>query len=315
MTTLETIKSEGPGRSFRRKARKTRPLNRGDHLAGWLFVLPMVLGFILLLLVPLIMALYMSFTDWPLLGEAKLIGFENYRTIAGDAEFWRVLGNTLYFAVGLVPLNITLALLLAIPLSKNIRGAGFFRTLIFIPVMTSLVVWSIVWKYMFATDSGFINQLLRMIGITGPAWLYDTRLAMPVVIVTSLLKNVGLNMVLFIAALQQVPAQLYEAARIDGAGRMRIFFRITVPMITPTIFLTLMMTIIGSLKVFGQIYVMTQGGPSGSTKVLVYNIWERAFKLFEFGYASALAYVLFVITLLLTLAQWQMRKRWVLNES
>ncbi|WP_411552686.1 carbohydrate ABC transporter permease [Paenibacillus lautus] len=315
MTTLETIKSEGPGRPFRRKARKNRPLNRGDHLAGWLFVLPMVLGFVLLLLVPLMMALYMSFTDWPLLGEAKLIGFENYRTIAGDAEFWRVLGNTLYFAAGLVPLNIILALLLAIPLSKNIRGAGFFRTLIFIPVMTSLVVWSIVWKYMFATDSGFINQLLRMIAITGPAWLYDTRLAMPVVIVTSLLKNVGLNMVLFIAALQQVPAQLYEAARIDGAGRMRIFFRITVPMITPTIFLTLMMTIIGSLKVFGQIYVMTQGGPSGSTKVLVYNIWERAFKLFEFGYASALAYVLFIITLLLTLAQWQMRKRWVLNES
>ncbi|WFB58885.1 sugar ABC transporter permease [Paenibacillus sp. BR1-192] len=315
MTTLETIKSEGPGRPFRRKARKNRPLNRGDHLAGWLFVLPMVLGFVLLLLVPLMMALYMSFTDWPLLGEAKLIGFENYRTIAGDAEFWRVLGNTLYFAAGLVPLNIILALLLAIPLSKNIRGAGFFRTLIFIPVMTSLVVWSIVWKYMFATDSGFINQLLRMTGITGPAWLYDTRLAMPVVIVTSLLKNVGLNMVLFIAALQQVPAQLYEAARIDGAGRMRIFFRITVPMITPTIFLTVMMTIIGSLKVFGQIYVMTQGGPSGSTKVLVYNIWERAFKLFEFGYASALAYVLFVITLLLTLAQWQMRKRWVLNES
>lgn len=229
MTTLETIKSEGPGRPFRRKARKTRSLNRGDHLAGWLFVLPMVLGFVLLLLVPLIMALYMSFTDWPLLGEAKLIGFENYRTIAGDAEFWRVLGNTLYFAAGLVPLNIILALLLAIPLSKNIRGAGFFRTLIFIPVMTSLVVWSIVWKYMFATDSGFINQLLRMIGITGPAWLYDTRLAMPVVIVTSLLKNVGLNMVLFIAALQQVPAQLYEAARIDGAGRMRIFSELPYP--------------------------------------------------------------------------------------
>lgn len=312
MATVEQINVKNAGRKTKRR---TGALNKGDHAAGWLFVAPMVLGFVLLLLIPLGMALYMSLTDWPLLGEANFVGLDNYRAITGDAEFWRVLGNTLYFAAGLVPANIVLALLLALPLSKNIRGAGAFRTVIFIPVMTSLVVWSIVWKYMFATDSGFINQLLRLLGITGPAWLYDTSLAMPVVIVTSLLKNVGLNMVLFIAALQQVPVQLYEAARIDGAGRARTFFRITVPMITPTIFLTVIMTIIGSLKVFGQIYVMTQGGPSGSTEVLVYTIWERAFKLFEFGYASALAYVLFIIILLLTLVQWQMRKRWVLNES
>ncbi|WNR44849.1 carbohydrate ABC transporter permease [Paenibacillus roseipurpureus] len=295
--------------------KKVNRLSREANLTGWLFVSPMVLGFILLLLVPLLTAFYMSLTDWPLLGEARFIGFDNYATIMSDADFWKVLGNTLAFAAGLVPLNIVLALLLALLLSKNFAGMGWFRTAIFVPVMTSLIVWSIVWKYMFATDSGFINQVLQVIGIQGPAWLYNPNLAMPAVIVTSVLKNVGLNMVLFIAALQQVPVHLYEAAKIDGSGRTRTFFQVTIPMITPTIFLTVIMTIIGSLKVFGQIYVMTQGGPSGSTKVLVYYIWEKAFKLYEFGYASSLAYILFFIVMGLTLVQWQLRKRWVFHEN
>ncbi|WP_258959081.1 carbohydrate ABC transporter permease [Paenibacillus tyrfis] len=206
-------------------ARSANPLARGANLTGWLFVAPMVLGFVTLLLIPLVTAFYMSLTDWPLLGEATFTGLDNYRTILTDSEFWKVLGNTVYFAAGLVPLNIILALLLAVPLSKSLPGMGMYRTVMFIPVMTSLIVWSIVWKYMFATDSGFINQLLQLIGIQGPAWLYNTKLAMPAVIVTSVLKNVGLNMVLFIAALQQVPVQLYEAARIDGASKPATFFR------------------------------------------------------------------------------------------
>ncbi|QMV45128.1 carbohydrate ABC transporter permease [Cohnella cholangitidis] len=275
----------------------------------------MVIGFTLLLLFPMGLALYMSLTDWPLLGDHKFIGLDNYEHIMSDSLFWKVLTNTVYFTVGLVPLNIVLALLLALLLSKSLRGIGFFRTAIFVPVMTSLIVWSIVWKYMFATDSGLINQLLMLFDIKGPAWLYDTDLAMPAVIVTSVLKNVGLNMVLFIAALQQVPRSLYEAATLDGAGKTKSFFNVTLPMITPTVFLTVVMTVIGSLKVFGQIFVMTQGGPSNSTKVLVYYIWEKAFKLFQLGYASSLAFVLFFVVLVLTLVQWQLRKRWVFNES
>lgn len=296
--------------------KRKHPLSREAAVTGWLFVAPMVLGFITFLIAPLIMAFYMSLTDWPILGDAKFIGSANYNAIIADAEFWKIIGNTFYFSAGLVPLNIILALGLALLLAKGKPGMGLFRTAIFVPVMTSLIVWAIVWKYLFATDTGFINQLLQLFfGVQGPAWLYNTQLAMPAVIVTSVLKNVGLNMVLFIAALQQVPAQLYEAAKIDGAGRRTVFFQVTVPMITPTIFLTVIMTVIGSLKVFGQIYVMTQGGPSGSTKVLVYYIWEKAFKLFEFGYASALAYVLFFIILIFTLIQWQLRKRWVFHEN
>lgn len=302
--------------SRKAKAKAGRnPFTREANITGWLFVSPMVLGFLVLLLGPLMIAFYMSLTDWPLLGEASFIGLDNYTAIFSDAEFWTVIGNTLYFAAGLVPLNIVLALGLALLLVRQLPGIGFFRTAIFVPVMTSLIVWAIVWKYLFATDSGFINQILQLFGITGPSWLYNPKLAMPVVIVTSVLKNVGLNMVLFIAALQQVPAQLYEAARIDGAGAARRFFRITIPMITPTLFLTALLTIIGSLKVFGQIYVMTQGGPGNSTKVLVYYIWEKAFKNFEFGYASALAFVLFFIIFVFTLLQWQFRKRWVFHEE
>jgi len=298
-----------------KRKRRRGPLTREAQITGWLFVSPMVIGFTLLLLFPMGLALYMSFTDWPLLGDHHFVGIDNYRDIMSDSLFWKVLTNTVYFTVGLVPLNIILALLLALLLSKSLRGIGLFRTAIFVPVMTSLVVWSIVWKYMFATDSGLINQLLMMFGVKGPAWLYDTNLAMPAVIVTSVLKNVGLNMVLFIAALQQVPRSLYEAATLDGAGKTKTFFNVTLPMITPTVFLTVIMTVIGSLKVFGQIFVMTQGGPSNSTKVLVYYIWEKAFKLFELGYASALAFVLFFVVLVLTLVQWQLRKRWVFNES
>jgi len=297
------------------KQRRKGPLTREAQLTGWLFISPMVLGFTLLLLFPMGLALYMSFTDWPLLGEHRFIGTDNYRHILSDSLFWKVLTNTVYFTVGLVPLNIVLALLLALLLSRSLRGIGLFRTAIFVPVMTSLIVWSIVWKYMFATDSGLINQLLMLFNVKGPAWLYDTDLAMPAVIVTSVLKNVGLNMVLFIAAIQQVPRSLYEAATLDGAGKTKSFFNVTLPMITPTVFLTVVMTVIGSLKVFGQIFVMTQGGPSNSTKVLVYYIWEKAFKLFELGYASALAFVLFFVVLVLTLVQWQLRKRWVFNES
>ncbi|MBB6674636.1 carbohydrate ABC transporter permease [Cohnella nanjingensis] len=298
-----------------KKRRNKGPLAREAQITGWLFISPMVLGFTLLLLFPMGLALYMSLTDWPLLGEHHFTGLDNYRGILADDLFWKVFGNTAYFTVGLVPLNIILALLLALLLSKKLPGIGLFRTAIFVPVMTSLIVWAIVWKYMFATDSGLINQMLQLIGIKGPAWLYDTKLAMPAVIVTSVLKNVGLNMVLFIAALQQVPRSLYEAAELDGAGKTRTFFNVTLPMITPTVFLTVVMTVIGSLKVFGQIYVMTQGGPSESTKVLVYYIWEKAFKLYDLGYASSAAFVLFFVVLALTLVQWQLRKRWVFNES
>ncbi|MFM9328088.1 carbohydrate ABC transporter permease [Paenibacillus mesotrionivorans] len=291
-------------------------LRTRDNWYGYLFISPIVLGFAAFMLVPIIWALYMSFTNESLMGGSAWIGLDNYtRAFGDDPLFWTSMFNTLYFSAGLIPLNLALALGLALLLNRKIPGIGIFRTAIFTPVITSVVVWAIVWKYIFATDAGLINQLLKLAGVTGPAWLYDFDLAMPVVIVVSVLKNVGLNMVIFLAALQDVPAMYYEAARIDGASRMRTFRSITLPMISPSLFLALVLTLIGSLKVFAQIQVMTDGGPGTSTHVLVYYIYKQAFKNFEFGYASSIAFILFFLVLALTLVQWNLRKRWVYHEE
>ena len=275
----------------------------------------MLIGLTIFMFGPLLYAFYMSFLEWPLLGEKTFIGFGNYERLMSDDKFLTSLKNTFIFSAGLVPLNLALALGLALLLKDHLFGIGLFRTVIFIPVMTSLIVWSIVWKYMLAPELGFINQLLAIFNLKGPAWLLNQSTAMPAIIITSAIKNVGLNMILFLTALQQVPKSLYEAAELDGAKSIRRFFKITLPLISPTIFLTMIITTIGAMKVFGQVYVMTRGGPGDSTKVLVYYIWETAFNHFEMGYAAAVAFVLFSILIAFTLLSWHFRKRWVFYEN
>ncbi|WP_226036174.1 carbohydrate ABC transporter permease [Aquibacillus saliphilus] len=296
---------------------KKRRLNsKGrDTLAGWLFISPMLVGFSVFMFGPLLYAMFMSLHEWPLLGDATFLGIENYRSLVSDDTFTTSLINTLLFSLGLVPLNIILAMLLATLLKEKFVGIGFFRTAIFVPVVTSLIVWAIVWKYLLAPELGFVNQMLAFVGIDGPTWLFNQNTALPAVVVVSVLKNVGLNMILFLTAMQQVPGELYEAAELDGATRSRQFRNVTLPLITPTIFLTMIITTIGAMKIFGQIYVMTRGGPGDSTKVLVYYIWETAFRHFEMGYASALAFVLFFILLIFTVISWVVRKRWVFYED
>ncbi|OAB74914.1 sugar ABC transporter permease [Paenibacillus crassostreae] len=296
--------------------RKKSRLHRSEGWFAWLFISPMVLGYILFLFVPIVGAFFMSFTDYSLLHTSSFIGLDNYKkAFSEDPLFWKSVGQTLYFSAGLIPLNLCLALGLAVLLNRKIPGIGLFRTAIFTPVVTSIVVWAIAWKYIFATESGLINEILQLFHIQGPAWLYNFQLAMPVVIIVSVLKNVGLNMVIFLAALQDVPKLYYEAARIDGASKSKMFTHVTLPMISPSIFLALILTLIGSLKVFSQIQVMTDGGPGTSTYVLVYYIYQQAFKIFDFGYASAIAFILFFLVLVLTILQWNMRKRWVHHEE
>ncbi|MFS0723405.1 carbohydrate ABC transporter permease [Paenibacillus sp. 1P07SE] len=295
---------------------KSSRLLQREKWYGYLFISPMVLGFLIFLLGPVIAAIAMSFTDRSLMGDYAFIGLDNYkRAFTNDPVFWETVGNTLYFSAGLVPLNLMMALGLALLLQKSIPGIGFFRTAIFTPVVTSIVVWAIVFKYIFATDAGLVNQILSIFGIQGPQWLYSLELTMPVVIIVSVLKNVGLNMVIFLAALKDVPPMYYEAAKIDGASRWLTFRKVTLPLISPSVFLALILTLIGSLKVFGQIYVMTGGGPGTSTYVMVYYIYQQAFKLFQFGYASAIAFILFILIFALTLVQWTVRKRWVHHEQ
>ncbi|GAB4000713.1 sugar ABC transporter permease [Glycomyces albus] len=284
-------------------------------LAGYLFVAPQLLGSVLFVLVPLGLVFWYSFHEWNVLvGSFQFTGTDNYERLASDPALPGVLGATATFSIGLVVLNLSLALALAILLNQKLRGTIVFRTLFFSPVAVTLVAWTIVWRFLLQDDGG-INGLLSAIGTEGPNWLRGETTAMLAVIVVQVLKNVGLNMVLFLAALQGVPQELYEASMLDGAGRWTRFRRITVPMISPTILLTSIITVVGSLQVFAQIDVLTSGGPGTSTTVLVYYLYQNAFQFHDFGYGATLSVLLFAIVLVLTVVQWQMRRKWVVHED
>ncbi|GAA2398747.1 sugar ABC transporter permease [Catellatospora methionotrophica] len=289
--------------------------SRRDTLAGYLFIAPQLLGSVLFVFVPLGLVFWYSLHEWNVLADTfTFVGAENYQALADDPKLADALVATGFFSAGLVVLNLSLALLLAVLLNQRLRGTVFFRTVFFSPVVVSLVAWTIVWNFLLQ-DNGGINALLETVGVDGPNWLRGEGTAMVAVIVVQVIKNVGLNMVLFLAALQGVPANLYEAATVDGASRRRQFLSITVPMISPTILLTSIITVVGSLQVFAQIAVLTQGGPGTSTTVLVYYLYQQAFQFHHFGYGATLSVLLFAIVLLLTLVQWRMRRKWVFHES
>ncbi|GAA3041168.1 sugar ABC transporter permease [Streptosporangium longisporum] len=290
-------------------------VRRRDNLVGYLLIAPQLLGSALFVLLPLGLVFWYSMHEWNVLaGTFEFVGRENYDRLLADANLREVLGGTALFSAGLVVLNLALALVLAILLNQRLAGTTFFRTVFFSPVVVSLVAWTIVWQFLLQDDGG-LNGLLGVAGIDGPNWLRGEGTAMTSVIVVQVLKNVGLNMVLFLAALQGVPGQLYEAAELDGAGAWTRFRRITVPLISPTILLTSIITVVGSLQVFAQIAVLTQGGPGMSTTVLVYYLYQQAFQFHHFGYGATLSVLLFAIVALLTVAQWRMRRKWVFNET
>ncbi|NSY45916.1 carbohydrate ABC transporter permease [Agrobacterium tumefaciens] len=288
---------------------------RRDSLAGFLFIAPQLIGIIIFVLIPLGLVFWYSLHEWNVLANTfTYTGAQNYRMLIEDGNLLEVLGATGIFSAGLVVFNLSLALLLAVLLNQKLAGIAIFRTLFFSPVVVSLVAWTIVWGFLLQKNGG-INGMLLMFGIEGPNWLREETTAMISVIVVQVFKNVGLNMILFLAALQGVPKELYEAARIDGAPAFKQFRRITLPLISPTILLTSIITIVGSLQVFAQIAVLTQGGPGLSTTVLVYYLYQQAFQFHFFGYGSTLSILLFLIVAVLTFAQWQMRKRIVFYES
>jgi len=288
---------------------------RRDSLAGFLFIAPQLIGIIIFVLIPLGLVFWYSLHEWNVLANTfTYTGSANYQMLLEDPNLPAVLGATAIFSVGLVVFNLSLALLLALLLNQKLTGISIFRTLFFSPVVVSLVAWTIVWGFLLQKNGG-INGMLLSVGIEGPNWLREPVTAMISVIVVQVFKNVGLNMILFLAALQGVPKELYEAARIDGAPRFKQFRRITLPLISPTIMLTSIITIVGSLQVFAQIAVLTQGGPGVTTTVLVYYLYQQAFQFHFFGYGSTLSIMLFAVVAVLTFAQWQMRKRIVFYES
>ncbi|TYB56626.1 sugar ABC transporter permease [Nonomuraea sp. PA05] len=301
-----------------RAATRARPfwtIPRRDALVGYLLISPQLAGSALFVLLPLGLVLYYSLQEWNVLaGTFDFAGGDNYAKLLADPNLGQVLTSTALFSAGLVVLNLTLALTLAVLLDQKLRGTTFFRTLFFSPVLVSLVAWTIVWQFLLQQDGG-VNGLLGLAGVDGPNWLRGETTALLSVVVVQVVKNVGLNMVLFLAALQGVPRQLYEAAQLDGAGAWTRFTRITVPQISPTILLTSIITVVGSLQVFAQIAVLTQGGPGLSTTVLVYYLYQQAFQFRHLGYGATLSVLLFLIVAALTLLQWRLRRKWVFHES
>ncbi|WP_298332529.1 sugar ABC transporter permease [Haloactinopolyspora sp.] len=304
-------------RSTRRRAtsaRRRSTARRADVLTGYAFVTPQLVGSAVFVIGPLIAVGWYSLHDWNVLANSfTFTGAANYQRLIDDPSFVDSLKASGIFSAGLVVLNVGLALLLAVMLNQRMRGTTTFRTFFFSPVVVSLVAWTILWGFLLQADGG-INGFLSQIGVDGPNWLRREDTAMLSVIVVQVFKNVGLNMVLFLAALQGVPGEIREAARVDGASAWRSFRSITIPLISPTILLVSILTIVGSLQVFAQIAVLTQGGPGTSTTVLVYYLYQQAFQFNEFGYASTVSVVLFLIVAVLTLVQWQTRKRWVFHE-
>lgn len=296
-----------PRLSFRQ-----RFMSRSNERIGYLFILPSLIHLVVFLVVPILFSLYLSFHDWngPNLQDAPFIGLENYRFLVDDRAFWNAMKNTAYYTLLSVPLGMAASLLVAVVMNLKLKGINVFRTLFFMPVISSWVAVSIIWITLLDPQVGILNYVIGRFGIDPVDWLGDPRWAMPALVIIAIWKGLGFSMVIWLAGLQAVPVELHEAAAIDGAGRIRAFFQITVPLLAPTTFFLLITGVIGSFQVFAPMYVITKGGPLDSTNVVVYEIYNRAFRDFRMGYASAQSWILFTVIMAATLLQlFYMRRR------
>lgn len=281
-----------------------------DNTAGKIFIAPALLGTLIFIVIPVFFSFYLSFCKWDLLSPLKFAGFQNYIEILTSPQFGFIVKNTFVFAISTAVIAILIPLVLAAALNSKIRGSEFFKTAYFLPFVTPMIVVAIVWEWIFDPNCGLLNYILK----SHINWLYDAHTAMIALIIVSSWKLIGYNMVILLSGFSGINPNLYESAKIDGANPLQTFFKITLPLLSPTIFFVLVITTISSFQVFDLIYLMTQGGPMDSTNVLVYWIYKNAFEFFNIGEASAGAYILFLIILLLTTIQWKIRKKWVFNE-
>jgi len=285
--------------------------SRSNEKVGYLFILPAFLHLLLFLLIPLVFSLYLSFTNWrgPNPQSALFIGLENYEFLFGDRRFWEAMRNTAYYTLLYVPGSMIVSLLIALVMNQKLKGVYLFRTLFFMPVISSWVAVSIIWITLLDPQVGILNYVLRQIGIAPVNWLGDPSTAMIAIVIIAIWKSVGFQMVIWLAGLQAIPEELHEAAAIDGANRTQTFFRITLPLLAPTTFFLAITGVIGSFQVFSPIYVITGGGPRGSTDVVVYHIYTRAFEAYDMGYAASQAWILFAVIFAATLIQVWYRRR------
>ena len=293
-------------------------LRRREELNGWLFALPWILGFLIFTLGPMVASLYLSFTKYTVGQEAEWLGLANYvRALSGkDDLFWPSMGRTVRYALVMVPIGISLSLLAALALNQKLKATVFFRTFFFLPSLTPVVASAILWRWLYQPEFGAINWLLWEVGIEGPKWLGSPDLALPSLMIIGLWGSIGGGtMIIFLAGLQGVPQELQEAAAIDGASAWQRFLHVTVPMITPTIFFNLVIGVIGALKVFAVSIVATGGGPNYATWFFNLHLYYNAFQYFDMGYASALAWVFFILVVTLTIVNVRSSSRWVYYEG
>lgn len=251
---------------------------------------------------PIFIVLYLSFTSFDVLSPPEWVGMWNYEDLLYDDLFWRAVRNTLFYTAWSVPIGILLSLLLAMLINTKLPGASFYRTVFYVPVVAPLIATALIWILFYESSSGFINYLMGALGFRPVDWLGNANTAMPAIIIMSIWKGLGYNMVIFLAALQAIPKELNEAASLDGAGRVRQFFAITLPMLTPATVYVVITSLIGSFQVFAQVYVMTNGGPNNSTITVVHYIYRTAFQDLDFGYASAMAVIMFLLLMLAAFA-------------
>ena len=285
------------------------PQARND-IAGYLFIAPWLIKFLFLIAGAMIASLGVSFLETDFITKFQFAGFHNYVKLTKDPLFWQSLKVTAIYTFGMVPLALVFALTIALLLNQQVKAVGIYRTIYYLPSIVAGVAVSILWRFLLNPRWGLVNQGLAMLGIEGPKWILSTRWAVPSFIMMGVWAAGG-NMLLYLAGLQGIPTALYEAAKIDGANAWHRFWKITLPMLTPTIFFNLIMGIIGAWQVFTQSYVMTEGGPNNATLTIVLLIYRKAFEQFHFGYASAIAWVLFAIVMVFTLLVFRSSETWV----
>ncbi|MDT8719142.1 sugar ABC transporter permease [Clostridium sp. 19966] len=281
------------------------------YLYGYLFIAPPFIGFTLFGLIPIVYSFYISLTNFDLFNAPVFAGVSNYvKLFTGDPLFWKSMFNTVYAALG-IPIGLAFSLLIALGLTQNIKGINFFRTAFFLPSVCSIVALTLMWKWIFNSDYGVLNTVLGYLHIKGPNWLSSSAWAMPAMIIQGVWGGLGTGMVLYIAAIKNVPKTFYEAAEIDGANKWAQFWNITLPSISPTTFYLLITAVIGAMQAFVPYMIMTNGGPDYSTTTIVLYLYNNAFKYMNMGYASAMAWVLFVIIMGLTIINFKVSSRWV----
>ncbi|WP_154792313.1 carbohydrate ABC transporter permease [Occultella kanbiaonis] len=290
-----------------------RRLGRGEARWGVLLALPAILGFAIFTIGPMVASLIFSLTDWQIGGDPQFIGFGNYVEMADDPLFWKSLGVTTYYTLAAVPLTLFVGFVVALLVNQSFRGQSLWRTVYYLPTLVPAVASAVLWIWIFNPDFGLFNTILRSVGLPTSNWLYSESTAIPSLVIMATW-GFGNAMVIFLAGLQGVPGQLYEAVALDGGGAWAKFRHVTWPFMTPVIFYNLVTGVIGTFQVFNQAYVMTEGGPNNATLFYIYYLYTKAFTDSEMGYASALAWVLFLIVMVVTVVLFRNARSWVFYE-